>query len=249
MRDCWLVGGDRRAFHWGAKRLQERERGSGAQPRTAGWCSRLRGLQASGRAGPLGITPPATRCPSPSAGSATAVSHASDPGKAQRAASSTPIRPPTHTQGASAPPDHGGGSYTSSTGPYTSWKRTQVKRSTARPTAPRPAQATDFQSQKGSPVGTREASRHSTSGALAGPKGSTSKEGLSLASWPQAKHVPSPAPIQHRGRSRRSDREVHQEMPGSAFIETRAGKHAVGAQRNHSFSRGGGKTLQMRNTC
>lgn len=99
MRDCWLVGGDRRAFHWGAKRLQERERGSGAQPRTAGWCSPLRGLQASGRAGPLGITPPATRCPSPSAGSATAVSRASDPGKAQRAASSTPIRPPhTHRE-------------------------------------------------------------------------------------------------------------------------------------------------------
>lgn len=121
-------------------------------------------------------------------------------------------------------------------------KRTEVKRSKGRHTVC-PVQTTGFQSQRGSPIRTRDGARYSTSGALAGPKGSTSKEGLSLALWPQAKHVPSLVSIQHQARSRRSDREVHQEMPVSAFIKTRAVKHAVEAQQNHSFSREGGKTL------
>lgn len=167
-----------------------RRRGLSLGPRDgapcAGDCRRL--AEQARSASP----PSAARCPSLSAGSPTTAFRASDPRKAQQAASSTPTTPHRHTHREHRPPlttvavptrlvpgpTHPGKESVAQMGLMLlcCLRRTEVKRSRGRSTTPCPAQATDFQSQKGSPVGTRDASRHFTSGALAGPKGSTSKE-------------------------------------------------------------------------
>lgn len=208
--------------------------------------------------------PSAARCPSLSAGSPTTASRASDPRKAQQAASSTPTAPHRHTHREHRPPpDHCGGSYTSSTGPYTSRERVGCSNG---PDAPLLLEEDRGQAQQREihslhPVQPRPLISKVRKAALSErvvppdtpllghalvPKAPPPR---SLASWPQAKHVPSPAATQRRARSRRSDREVQQEMPASAFIRTRAVERAVEAQRNHSFSGEGGETLQIRNTC